>query len=120
MRSLAAGAIMVLACGVVAAAAAGTAHADTSGACLVINNQAADYFDSVYIEPVSVADVKWRVFPWQATLIELRGEPLTSPSGSFSVTVESDVPVYKAWKYMPNRNTSKGCNGSWVVTLTED
>ncbi|MRH93352.1 hypothetical protein GFY24_39070 [Nocardia sp. SYP-A9097] len=118
MRSIAAVAITAFACGAVAAGA-GTAHADTSGACLVINNRAADYFDSIYIEPVNVADVKWKAFPWQAVLIQLRGKPLTTPSGSFTVTVESDVPVHKAWSYQPDRNRSLGCNGSWVVTLTE-
>ncbi|MFE3195427.1 hypothetical protein ACFXHA_40940 [Nocardia sp. NPDC059240] len=98
-----------------------TAHADDhSGSCLVINNRTLDMI-TVHLQIPRLPDdmnslFDWTFSPWERQVVSLNGDLIKAgESGNFSIRVEDPHPI--DWIYRADRNTSLGCNGSWVATI---
>lgn len=57
----------------------------------------------------------WTIYPNDLSILLYNGSPVKSPTGDFNIQKDSDLQA--VWNYDPYRDTDKGCNGAWVVTL---
>jgi hypothetical protein len=100
-----------------------SADYDGPGSCLVVSNQTK--------EPITVSvripeghSGTWTVYPasspdggWMLT--DRNDSAIVSPDGHWYIWVNERVAPTSSWTwaYETDRNRSKGCNGSWVVSI---
>ena len=58
---------------------------------------------------------KWQFDHDDVGILTRNGKVVTSPSGRWSV--RTNPPIVFNWVYDAGRNTSRGCNGSWILTM---
>lgn len=92
---------------------AATAQAEVPGSCLVVQNHTG-YTTAITLNYPTVAG-RWTFSPDEVSVITNNNRVIKSPSGVWNIQKDSDVQA--VWVYDGDRNTSKGCAGSWVVSL---
>ncbi|WP_336084728.1 hypothetical protein [Nocardia sp. SSK8] len=81
--------------------------------CLVVQNHRGGNVHLRLNYPTSKGT--WTFGRNQLSLLAYDGKVVKSPNGRWSV--RTNPPVKTTWVYDADRNTSKGCNGSWVLTM---
>lgn len=96
---------------------AGPAAADYQGpgSCLVVQNHTGNQIELRLNYPTEGGS--WTFYPYEdpSLLTDRNDNPIYSPTGEWSVHTEPAIDA--AWSYEPGRNSSRGCNGSWIMTI---
>ncbi|WP_067721814.1 hypothetical protein [Nocardia yamanashiensis] len=97
-----------------AVVAAAPAHAETyPGACLVVQNYSGRTVEVTLEYPARKG--VWTFSPGEVSVLTNHDVVVTTPGGYWKT--HTNVQVADSWNYEWDRNNSKGCNGSWVLTL---
>ncbi len=81
--------------------------------CLVVQNHTGGRVTVRLNYPTSGG--KWVFNHDQVGVLMRNGKLVTSPSGNWNV--RTNPPIRFNWVYDGGLNTSRGCNGSWVLTM---
>ncbi|WP_433566519.1 hypothetical protein ACQP1O_15735 [Nocardia sp. CA-151230] len=99
---------------IVLAAAPAQAQSNHPNSCIVVQNHAGRTTTVTMNYPAGY-NGSWTIYPNDLSLLLYNDQPVQSPTGDFNIQKDSDLQA--VWNYDPNRDTNRGCNGSWVVTL---
>ncbi|MEU0545003.1 hypothetical protein [Nocardia sp. NPDC005978] len=94
-------------------AAPASAEPSYPGSCLVVQNHTGRTLEITLNYPTHSG--RWTFAPDEVSVLTSKGRVVTSPSGTWNVHNEPNADG--VWVYSEDRNTSKGCNGSWILTL---
>ncbi|KAF0849634.1 hypothetical protein [Nocardia caishijiensis] len=83
------------------------------GSCLVVQNHTGGRVRMRLDYPTSRGS--WLFDHDDIKIVTRDGKAVESPSGRWQVRV--NPPITAVWNYDGNRNTSRGCNGSWVLSM---
>jgi hypothetical protein len=93
------------------------------GSCLVVNDLEDHYLQVQINYPNGYAGIVWNIHPGPQvlTLADQNGSDriVVTPNGKWDINVKgytNDLSGAR-WHYDANRNTTMGCNGSWVVDI---
>ncbi|AYF75177.1 hypothetical protein D7D52_16355 [Nocardia yunnanensis] len=99
--------------GLLLPAAPAEAKAPVPNACLVIENQTS-YGLTVVVRNRLFEGDSWKISPNITTTLTLdNGNAIATADGDWSIDAPSGT-----WRYEPDWNRDRGCNGSWVYTVS--
>ncbi|MGV9666007.1 hypothetical protein ACWDUL_16585 [Nocardia niigatensis] len=99
--------------GLLLAAAPAHATGPVQNACLVIENETSDGV-TVVVQNLLFQGASWKIGPNVTTILTLDdGKAIATADGDWSIQAPSGT-----WRYESDWDRDRGCNGSWVYTVS--